>query len=78
MDFNDLEELDEGDFPKVSFLPEIDNTGIREEYDSLGGCFNKHDGLSDRATDHLPMLFVHSRMVRHHVAQSVVFIETAS
>ena len=29
-----------------------------------GACFNKHDGLSDRATDHPPMLFVHCRMVR--------------
>ena len=30
----------------------------------LGGCFKKRDGPSDRATDHRPMLFVHSIMVR--------------
>ena len=28
------------------------------------GCFTNSDGLSDRATDHRPMLFVHNRMVR--------------
>ena len=32
-----------------------------------GACFNKHDGPSDRVTDHPPMLFVHSRMVRRPV-----------
>ena len=30
-----------------------------------GGCFSNSDGPSDWATDHRPMLFVHSRMVRH-------------
>ena len=29
------------------------------------GGFTYSDGLSDRATDHCPMLFVHSRKVRH-------------
>ena len=42
-----------------------------------GACFNKHDGLSDRAADHPPMLFVQSGMVRRPVGQSVVLIETA-
>ena len=32
-------------------------------------CFNKHDGPSDRATDHPPMLFVHCRMVRRPVGR---------
>ena len=34
-----------------------------------GGCFNKRDGLSHQATNHRPMLFLHSRMVHwtvHH------------
>ena len=31
------------------------------------GCINQHDGPSDRTTDHRPMLFVHSRMVRRLV-----------
>ena len=39
-------------------------------------CFSKYDGLSDRATDHPPMLFVHCRMVRRPVGHSVVLIET--
>ena len=43
-----------------------------------GGCFNKHDGLSSQATDHPPMCFVHSTMVRRPVGQSVLFIEPAS
>ena len=34
-----------------------------------GACFNKHDGLSDRATDHPPKLFVHCRMVRRPVGR---------
>ena len=41
-------------------------TGIRGgsmECGGPGACFNKHDGLFDRATDHPPMLFVHCRMV---------------
>ena len=42
-----------------------------------GACFNKHDGLSDQATDRRPMLFVHRRMVRRPVGWSVVLIETA-
>ena len=29
-----------------------------------GSCFTNSDGPSDQATDHCPMLFVHSRMVR--------------
>ena len=33
-------------------------------------CFTNSDGPSDRATDHPPMLFVHSRMVRRPVGQS--------
>ena len=31
-----------------------------------GGCFNKHDRQSDRVTDHPPMIFAHSRMVRRY------------
>ena len=42
-----------------------------------GACFSKHDGPSDQVTDHPPMLFVHSRMVRRPVGQSFVLIETA-
>ena len=30
-----------------------------------GGCFTHSVGPSDEATDHCPLLFVHSRMVRH-------------
>ena len=30
-------------------------------------CFTNSDGLSDRAADHRPMLFVHNRMVRRTV-----------
>ena len=32
---------------------------------SGGGGVTSSDWPSDRATDHCPMLFVHSRMVRH-------------
>ena len=42
-----------------------------------GGCFNKYDGKSAQATDHLPILFVQSRMFRCPVGQSVMLIETA-
>ena len=42
-----------------------------------GGCFSKHNRLSDRVTDLHPMLSVHSRMVRHPVGRSVTLIETA-
>ena len=38
---------------------------------NAGGCFTNSNGLSDRATDHPPMLFVHSRMVRRPGGQSV-------
>ena len=41
-----------------------------------GGCFTNSDRLSDRATDHPPMLFIHSRMVRRPVGQSVAVSET--
>ena len=40
-------------------------------------CFNKQVGLSDRVTDHCPMLFVHNIMVRRPAGRSVVLIETA-
>ena len=43
----------------------------------LEGCFSKHDGLSDRATDHCPMLFVHSKKVWRPVGQSVAVSNTA-
>ena len=36
-----------------------------------GGCFNKHNRPSGRATDHSGM------MVRRSVGQSIMFIETA-
>ena len=38
--------------------------------------FNMHDGQSDWATDHRPMLSAHCRMVRRPVGLSVVLIET--
>ena len=41
------------------------------------GCFKKHNGPSNWATDHCLMLFVQSRMVLHLIGRSVVFIETA-
>ena len=41
----------------------------------LRGCFNKNNRLSDRVTDHPPMLSGHSRMVRGPVGRSVVLIE---
>ena len=37
-----------------------------------GACFNKDDGLADRTTDHRPMLFLHSRMVRRPVRRQTV------
>ena len=40
-----------------------------------GACFNQHDGLPDRATDHCPMIFAHSRMVRRPVRRSVMLME---
>ena len=35
------------------------------------GRFKNSDGPSDRASDHRPMLCVHSRTVRHPVGRSV-------
>ena len=42
-----------------------------------GVCFNKHDRLSNQATDHPPMLIVISRTVHHPVRRSIMLIETA-
>ena len=41
--------------------------------DTPWACFKKHDGPSDRASDHHPMLFVHSRMVRRWVGRRDLF-----
>ena len=43
-----------------------------------GGCFNKQDGLSERATFHCLMLCAYSRMVRPPVGWFVILFETAS
>ena len=44
---------------------------------NLGTVSLSPDELSDWATAHRPMLFVHSRIVGHPVGRSVVLIETA-
>ena len=52
------------------------------EYFQKGIICTKNQGTisintTDRLTDHRPMLFVHSRMVRRPVGRSVMLIETA-
>ena len=42
-----------------------------------GAVSKKHDGPSDRVTDHSAMDKQHGTMVRHPVGRSVVRIETA-
>ena len=41
-----------------------------------GACFTNSDGLSDRATDHPPMLFVHRQNGPTPVGRSVAVSET--
>ena len=40
-----------------------------------GVCFNEQVGPSDRAADHPPMLFVHSRMVRRRSDSPSLFVK---
>ena len=60
--YRDLRPIALGRDRRVDVLV-VEEFGGRQVKES-GGCFTNSDGLSDRATDHPPMLFVHSRMVR--------------